>query len=83
MQAAGGATLYADFDMRAAGAGYRALVAAARLLPGVDDTRIPPELLVTPGPSNTSRVAAVTVQWQLPGDSAIHRYATSAVVGGR
>jgi hypothetical protein len=83
MQAADHTTLYAEFDMRAAGPGYRALVAQARRLPGVDDTQVQPELLVTPGPSSTSRVAAVAVQWRLPGDPVVHRYATSAVVGGR
>jgi len=83
MQAADNATLYTDFDMRAGGTGYRAFAAQAQRLPGVDDTHLPPELLVTAGPSSTSRVAAVAVQWRLPGDIAAHRYATTAVVGGR
>ena len=83
MQAADNATLYADFDMRAGGAGYLAFVAQAGRLPGVDATHLSPELLVTAGPSSASRVAAVTVQWRLPGDTAAHRYSTTAVVGGR
>jgi len=83
MQAADAASLYAEFDMRAAGSGYRALVAAAKRLPGVDDTRLPPELLVTPGPSAGSRNAAIAVRWQLPGEGTVHRYAAAAVVGGR
>ncbi|MET0916850.1 MAG: hypothetical protein ABWY07_00280, partial [Burkholderiales bacterium] len=55
MQAADNATLYAEFDMRAGGAGYRALVAQAQRLPGVTAARYAPEVLVTPGPSATSR----------------------------
>ena len=83
MQAADNATLYAEFDMRAAGAGYRALVAQAQRLPGVTAVRYAPEVLVTAGPSGTSRMAEVTVQWRLPGDAAPHRYSASAAVGGR
>ena len=83
MQTADNATLYADFDMRAGGTGYRAFAVQAQRLPGVDDTHLSPELLVTAGPSSTSRVAAIAVQWRLPGDTAAHRYATTAVVGGR
>ena len=69
--------------MRAAGAGYRALVAQALRLPGVTAVRYAPEVLVTAGPSGTSRMAEVTVQWLLPGDAAPHRYSASAAVGGR
>lgn len=83
MQASDNATLYAEFDMRVGGAGYRALVAQAQRLPGVTAARYAPEVLVTPGPSATSRMAAVTVQWLLPGDAAPHRYSASAAVGGR
>ena len=83
MQAADSATLYAEFDMRAGGAGYRALVAQAQRLPGVTAVRYAPEVLVTAGPSVTSRMAEVTVQWLLPGDAAPHRYSASAAVGGR
>jgi hypothetical protein len=83
MQAADNATLYAEFDMRAGGAGYRSLLAQAQRLPGVTATRYAPEVLVTAGPSTTSRTAAVTVQWLLPGDTAPHRYSASAAVGGR
>jgi hypothetical protein len=83
MQAADNATLYAEFDMRAGGAGYRALLAQAQRLPGVTAVRYAPEVLVTPGPSATSRMAAVTVQWLLPGEAAPHRYSASTAVGGR
>ena len=83
MQAADNSTLYAEFDMRAGGAGYRTLVAQAQRLPGVSASRYPPEVLITDGPSSASRNAAVSVQWLLPGDAAPHRYAVSAAVGGR
>jgi hypothetical protein len=83
MQVADSATLYAEFDMRAGGAGYRALVAQAQRLPGVTAVRYAPEVLVTAGPSATSRTAAVAVQWLLPGDAVPHRYSASAAVGGR
>jgi hypothetical protein len=83
MHAANSATLYAEFDMRAGGTGYRALVAQAQRLPGVTAARYAPEVLVTPGPSATSRTASVTVQWLLPGDAAPHRYTASGAVGGR
>jgi hypothetical protein len=83
MQAADNATLYAEFDVRAGGAGYRALAAQAQRLPGVGATSNAPQVLITPGPSATSRTAAVTVQWLFPGDTSPHRYSASAVVGGR
>ena len=83
MHASDNATLYADFDMRASGAGYLAFAAQAQRLPGVNATHLAPELLVTAGPSAASRAAAVTVQWRLPGEAAAHRYSTTAVVGGR
>ena len=83
MLAADSATLYAEFDMRAGGAGYRALVSEAERLPGVTAGRHAPEVLITAGPSATSRIAAVTVQWRLPGDATPHRYSASAAVGGR
>lgn len=82
MLAADQATLYAEFDMRAGGAGYRALAAQAMRLPGVAGGAYAPEVLITPGPSTTSRTAAVTVQWRLPGDAGPHRYTASAVLGG-
>ncbi|HET9046618.1 MAG TPA: hypothetical protein VFO33_06650 [Casimicrobiaceae bacterium] len=83
MQAADNSTLYAEFDMRAGGAGYRSLVAQAQRLPGASAGRYLPEVLITDGPSLASRNAAITIQWLLPGDGAPHRYAVAAVVGGR
>jgi len=49
MQAADNATLYAEFDMRAGGAGYRAVAAQAQRLPGVGATSNAPQVLITPG----------------------------------
>jgi hypothetical protein len=83
MLAADSVTLYAEFDMRAGGAGYRALAAQAMRLPGVTASRYAPEVLITPGPSATSRTAAVTLIWKLPGDADPHRYTAIAAVGGR
>ena len=34
-----------------------------------------------PAPSNTSSVVQVTVFWQLPGDTVIHNYTTTGVIG--
>ncbi len=82
MKAANAATLHADFDMTSSGAGYQAVLEQAKALPGVSATRLAPEVHVTPGPSPDSRKVAVTVLWQLPGDTGVHRYAATAVVGG-
>ncbi|MEO5764960.1 MAG: hypothetical protein ABIR52_06590 [Casimicrobiaceae bacterium] len=83
MLAADATTLFAEYDMRAGGAGYRALVAQAQRLPGVTATQYAPEVLIMPGPSTSSRTAAVTVRWRSPADATPHGYATSGTVGGR
>ncbi len=82
MRTADDASLYADFDMRAGGAGYRALVAQASRLPGVTASTYAPQVLITDGPSTTSRRVAVTISWLPPGDTTAHRYAVSSAVGG-
>ena len=82
MQAADNATLYEQFDMRAGGAGYRALAVEAARLPGVSASRNAPHVLIADGPSGRSRTASVAIHWQLPGE-ATHRYAAIGVVGGR
>ena len=82
MQAANPATLHAEFDMSGGGAGYLAVVEQARTLPGVSATRLAPDVHVTAGPSADSRKVVVAVLWQLPGDTLVHRYDASAVIGG-
>jgi type IV pilus assembly protein PilV len=81
MKAANAATLHADFDMSGSGAGYQAVVEQAKALPGVSATRLAPEVHVTAGPSADSRKVAVRVLWQIPGDTIVHRYAATTVVG--
>jgi type IV pilus assembly protein PilV len=83
MRAADAATLYANFDSRAGGAGYRALLEKAKQLPGVDDSSNAPEVNVSDGPSMTSRRVDITVFWRLPGDASVHRHGASAVAMGR
>jgi type IV pilus assembly protein PilV len=34
-----------------------------------------------PAPSNTSSVVQVRIQWQLPGDTTLHNYTTTGVIG--
>jgi type IV pilus assembly protein PilV len=76
------ATLAARFDARSGGVGYAALLDRAKKLPGVTDRQNPPEVLVGPGPSSDSREISIVVYWAAPGDPRIHRYGTTAVVGG-
>jgi type IV pilus assembly protein PilV len=82
MRAADSATLYASFDRRAGGVGYRALLDRAKQLPGVDDASNMPDVRVADGPSTTSRRVDITVFWQLPGDASVHRHSASTVVTG-
>jgi type IV pilus assembly protein PilV len=77
------ATLAARFDARSGGPGYAALLDRAKNLPGVSATQNSPDVLVGPGPSSNSREISIVVYWAAPGDPRIHRYATTAVVGGR
>lgn len=82
MKAANPATLHAEFDMSGSGAGYLAVVEQSKTLPGVSATRLAPAVHVTAGPSADSRKVAIAVLWQLPGDTLVHRYDATAVIGG-
>ena len=71
------------------GAGYVAFKGDAATLPGVvvaTDTNIPIVLVdpAAPAPQSPSvqgHVVQVSVFWQLPGDTAVHNYTTTGVVG--
>jgi type IV pilus assembly protein PilV len=77
------ATLAARFDAQRGGAGYAALLDRAKKLPGVSDAQNSPDVLIGPGPTTDSREISLVVYWAAPGEPRIHRYATTAVVGGR
>lgn len=78
-------TLAADFDSGGPGAGYaafkRLVQRVPRGLPGATIAGNEPVVAVTPGPSLHSSSVAVTVYWQLPGESTRHAYRATAVVG--
>ena len=78
-------TLAADFDSSGGGAGYaafRRLVQRAPTgLPGATIAGNEPVVAVVPGPSAGSASVAVTVYWQLPGESTRHNHLATAVVG--
>jgi type IV pilus assembly protein PilV len=76
------ATLAARFDARRGGAGYAALLDRAQKLPGVSNVQNAPDVLIGPGPTTDSREISLVVYWAAPGEPRIHRYATTAVVGG-
>jgi type IV pilus assembly protein PilV len=76
------ATLASRFDARRGGAGYVALLDRAKKLPGVSDAQNSPDVLIGPGPSSDSREISLVVYWAAPGEPRVHRYATTAVVGG-
>ena len=82
MRAADPATLYATFDARAEGTGYRALLERAKRLPGVGDALNAPDVRVSDGPSASSRRIDVTVFWQLAGDASAHRHGATAAIAG-
>jgi type IV pilus assembly protein PilV len=82
MRASTPASLYATFDSRADGPGYRAFRDRAKRLPGVTDIFNAPELRISDGPSAGSRRVDITVFWQAPGDPVAHRHSASAVVAG-
>ena len=82
IRAADAATLHANFDTRAAGPGYRALLERAKRLPGVTDSSNTPDVRVDDGPSLSSRRVDITLFWQLPGDASVHRHSATAVVAG-
>jgi type IV pilus assembly protein PilV len=62
-----------------AGAGYRALLAAATRLPGVSADANAPEVAVDATASGGRRVA-IGVRWQLPAEGVVHRASISGVV---
>jgi type IV pilus assembly protein PilV len=78
-------TLAADFDSGGGGAGYaafRRLVQRAPTgLPGATIAGNEPVVAVVPGPSAGSARVAITVYWQLPGESTRHNHLATAVVG--
>jgi len=71
------------------GAGYVAFKGDAATLPGVvvaTDTNIPivlvdPAAPVPQSPSVQGHVVQVSVFWQVPGDTTVHNYTTTGVVG--
>jgi type IV pilus assembly protein PilV len=90
------AVLKAKYDSTIGGAGYvtfkTALSAAGTGMPGVTATANLPTVLVDSAtdclgnavpatPSLQGHVVVVCVLWQLPGDTAVHNYTTTGVVG--
>jgi type IV pilus assembly protein PilV len=74
-------TLGTDYagDKGTGGTGYMAFVDSVSRLPGANDNA--PTVTVAAGPSTTSSNVTVTIRWQLPGDTVVHNYQTTAVVG--
>jgi type IV pilus assembly protein PilV len=78
-----------DSTLATPGAGYVTFANDAATLPGVvvATTTNLPTVLVDPAapapqtPSLQGHVVQVTVFWQLPGDTAVHNYTTTGVVG--
>lgn len=64
------------------GTGRDDFAALARRLPGTQLPGNAPEVRVEAGPSSASRRVTIVLRWQQPGESAPHRYVTTAVVGG-
>jgi type IV pilus assembly protein PilV len=88
------AVLKAKYDSTVGGAGYVTFANDAATLPGVvvaTTTNLPTVLVdsptdclgnaVPPAPSLQGHVVVVCVLWQLPGDTAVHNYTTTGVVG--
>jgi type IV pilus assembly protein PilV len=69
------------------GAGYATFKTDAASLPGVTATANLPTVLVDPAapapqpPSQQGHVVQVTVFWKVPGDTTVHNYTTTGVVG--
>lgn len=74
------ATLAERYEASRDGAGYRALAARARLLPGVTTSVNLPSLSITDGPSISSRRVDVVVSWQPPGAARAHRASMTTVI---
>jgi type IV pilus assembly protein PilV len=84
MWTANRATLTTVFagDAGAGGDGYTALVEQAARLPGVaGNDALAPTVVIVNGPSVGSRLATVTVRWQLPGEATPHQYVGASMVG--
>jgi type IV pilus assembly protein PilV len=88
------AVLKAKYDSTVGGAGYVIFKGEAASLPGVvvaTSTNLPTVLVdpatdclgnaVPPAPSLQGHVVVVCVSWQLPGDTTVHNYTTTGVVG--
>lgn len=83
------AVLKAKYDSTVGDAGYVTFANDAARLPGVvvATTTNLPTVLVDPAapapqtPSLQGHVVQVTVFWQLPGDTTVHNYTTTGVVG--
>jgi type IV pilus assembly protein PilV len=79
--------LKAKYDSTVGGAGYVIFKGQAASLPGVTATFNLPTVLVDPAapapqpPSLQGHVVQVTVFWQVPGDTTVHNYTTTGVVG--
>ena len=72
------AGLAVRYDAAADGSGYRALLAAARKLPGVEALVNPP--VVTIDDEAESRQVSVIVSWQGPSERAPHRMSVSGAL---
>jgi Tfp pilus assembly protein PilV len=81
MTAESPATLTDRYDASAGAPGFVALATAARRLPGVTAVTNLPSVAVAPGPSAGTRSVSVTVRWQAPNDSTVHRASMTTVVG--
>ena len=81
MAAESPATLADRYDASAGAPGFVALATAARRLPGVTAVANLPTVTVAPGPSAGTRSVSVTVRWQAPSDSTVHRTSMTTVVG--
>jgi len=75
------ATLAARYGTQAGGEGYAAFSRQVLRLPGAGLAGNTPDVRVEPGPTPSSRKVTVAVHWQLPGETAAHRYGTAAVIG--
>jgi len=81
MAAESPAALADRYDASAGAPGFVALATAARRLPGVTAVANLPTVAVAPGPSAGTRSVSVTVRWQAPNDSTVHRASMTTVVG--
>ena len=73
------ALLDARYDAATRGTGYRALLAAAVRLPGVDSAVNAPVVTLEDAPSDR-RTVRITVYWQLPGEAAPHHASAAGML---